>query len=953
IGKADRVFGPGGIQIKLQGSAELDFGLNFKRLKDPSLSERSQKPAPTFDFDEKIQLSVDGSVGDKLKFGLNYNTEATFDYDQSLVKVKYEGKEDDIIKNLEAGNVSMPLSGSLITGNTSLFGFKTQLQFGKLTIDAVISQQESDGKTVSTSGAQTSKYELRADAYDENRHYFLTHFFRSHYDEWVSTLPNITSGVTIGEIEVWVTNKNSVNFNNVTNIVAFVDLGENEKENIYNPGFNPTGKPAPDNDANNLFNDVVRSVGGLPDIYSVDSYLTGFAMESGVDYAKLEGARKLESSEYTLNKTLGYISLKTALNNDEVLAVAFQYTYKGVVYTVGELSKGTDHVKPLALKMLKTIESSPELPTWKLMMKNIYSLGAYQVQRDKFSLNVMYRNDSTGIDLRYLDEGPVARTPLIRVLNLDNLDTHNQVAPNGDGMFDFVEGFTILPQNGKIIFPALEPFGSYLAKKLGNDPELVKKYCFQELYDSTLVVAQELAEKNKFYMSGEYRASSGSEIRLNAMNIPKGSVKVTAGGRTLTENVDYTVDYMMGVVNILNQDIIELGTPVSVTLESQSMFNMKRKSLIGTHLNYAFNDHFNIGGTIMYLSEKPLTEKSSYGDDPVANTIWGLNASYRNQFQSITDAFNKIPILNLKQPSTIAFNAEFAHMIPGTARGANGKVYVDDFESTKIGFDVRYASNWKLASTPSRFTESLLSNNIEYGKNRALLAWYYIDNMFTRSTAATPAHLRTDKEQLSNHFVREIAEQEIFPNKELVYGQSSYIQTLDLSYYPVERGPYNIFAPNFDSKGNLIDPKSKWGGIMRKLETTDFETNNIEYLEFWLMDPFVYNDGTMKGGNLYIDLGNISEDILKDGRKSYENGLTSDGPASQVSYTEWGKVSNKQSITYTFDSNTAARAVQDVGLNGLSTAEEKEFGKYKEFMDSYRTKLDPDALDKNLKDPFS
>ena len=953
IGKADRVFGPGGIQIKLQGSAELDFGLNFKRLKDPSLNERAQKPAPTFDFDEKIQLSVDGSVGDKLKFGLNYNTEATFDYDQSLVKVKYEGKEDDIIKVLEAGNVSMPLSGSLITGNTSLFGFKTQLQFGKLTIDAVISQQESDGKTVSTSGAQTSKYEIRADAYDENRHFFLTHFFRSHYDEWVADLPNVSSGVTIGDVEVWVTNKNSVNYNNVTNIVAFVDLAENEKANIYNPGFNPTGMPAPDNDANNLFPDVVRSIGGLPDIYSVDSYLAGYAMEAGVDYSKLEGARKLDNNEYTLNKTLGYISLKTALNNDEVLAVAFQYTYKGNVYTVGELSKGSDHAKPLALKMLKTVETSPELPTWKLMMKNIYSLGAYQVQRDRFSLNVMYRNDSTGIDLRYLDEGPIAREPLIRVLNLDNLDTHNQKTPKGDGMFDFVEGFTILPQNGKIIFPVLEPFGNYLAKKLGNDPELVKKYCFQALYDSTLVVAQEMAEKNKFYMSGEYRASSGSEIRLNAMNIPKGSVKVTAGGRTLTENVDYTVDYMMGVVNILNQDIIELGTPVSVTLESQSMFNMKRKSLIGTHLNYAFNNHFNIGGTVMYLSEKPLTEKSSYGDDPVANTIWGLNASYRNQFQSITDAFNKIPILNLKQPSTIAFNAEFAHMIPGTARGANGKVYVDDFESTKIGFDVRYASNWRLASTPSRFTESLLGNNVEYGKNRALLSWYYIDNMFNRSTASTPAHIRTDKEQLSNHFVREVAEQEIFPNKELVYGQSSYIQTLDLSYYPTERGPYNIFAQNFDSKGNLIDPKSKWGGIMRKLETTDFETNNIEYLEFWLMDPFVYNDGTMKGGTLYVDFGNVSEDILKDGRKSYENGLSSGATPSDYTTTVWGKVSNKQSINYSFDSNPAERAVQDVGLNGLSTTEEKEFGAYKEFVDAFRAKLDPDALNKNMSDPFS
>jgi cell surface protein SprA len=345
---------------------------------------------------------------------------------------------------------------------------------------------------------------------------------------------------------------------------------------------------------------------------------------------------------------------------------------------------------------------------------------------------------------------------------------------------------------------------------------------------------------------------------------------------------------MMGVVTIMNQDLIDLGTPISVSLESQSMFNMQRKSLIGTSLNYAFNDHFNLGGTIMYFSEKPLTSKVSYGDDPVANTIWGLNASYRNQFQSITDWLNKLPILNLKQASTIAFDAEFAHMIPGSARGAQGKAYVDDFEATTIGFDVRYASNWRLASTPSRFAESSLINNIEYGKNRALLSWYYIDNMFNQSTSNTPSHIRKDKTQLSNHFVRQVSENEIFPNRELVYGQSSYIQTLDLAYHPTERGPYNVYADNFDQDGKLTNPEGKWGGIMRKLETTDFETNNIEYLEFWLMDPFVYNDGSMRGGDMYINLGDISEDILHDGRKFYENGMPVESTDDNVVETEWG-----------------------------------------------------------------
>ncbi len=953
IGQADRVFGPGGVQIKLQGSAELVFGLNFKELKDPSLSERAQHPAPTFDFDEKIQLNASGSVGDKLKFGLNYNTEATFDFDQSMLKLQYEGKEDDIIKKLEAGNVSMPLSGSLITGSTSLFGVKAELQFGKLSVGAVFSQQESESQTINTSGAQTTDFLVPIDQYDENRHYFLSHYFRDNYDKWMVDVPNIASGVSITAIEVWVTNRNTTNYQNTINVVAFADLAEPEK--IHNPAIVSTGSPAvPANGANTLFSSVVQAAGGLPAIHEVDTYLAGFGMENTTDYVKMEGARKLDAADYTLNKELGYISLKSALNNDEMLAVAFQYTYQGKVYTVGELSNSSgEFTKPLALKMLKSTDKSPQMPTWDLMMKNIYSLGAYQVQSSKFTLNIMYKNDSTGIDLRYLTEGPIAKEPLLRVMGLDHLDAHGNEKPKGDGRFDFIEGYTIISQNGKIIFPVVEPFGSHLAKKLGNDPKLVEKYCYQALYDSTLTTAQELAEKNKFYLEGEYRASSGSEIRLNAMNIPKGSVRVTAGGVVLTENVDYTVDYMMGVVSIMNQELIDLGTPISVSVESQSMFNMQRKSLVGTTLNYAFNDHFNLGGTIMHFSEKPLTSKVSYGDDPVANTIWGLNTSYRNQFQSITDWLNKLPILNLKQASTIAFDAEFAHMIPGSAKGAQGKAYVDDFESTTIGFDVRYASNWRLASTPARFAESMLVNNIEYGKNRALLSWYYIDNLFNQSTSSTPSHIRKDKEQLSNHFVRQVSENEIFPNRELVYGQSSYIQTLDLAYHPTERGPYNIYADSYDENGKMRNPASKWAGIMRKLETTDFETNNIEYLEFWLMDPFVYNDGSMKGGDLYINLGDISEDILKDGRKFYENGIPADGNPSAMVETAWGKVPLQQSVVYAFDNQEDARAKQDLGLNGMSTDEEFKHESYADFVNKLRAKLTPEAEERMAADRFS
>lgn len=962
LGDADKIFGPGGVQLKLQGSAELLFGLKFYRSKNPSLSERLQSPPPVFDFDQKIQLNVNGSVGDKMSFGLNYDTEATFDFDQSMLKLRYEGKEDDIIRKIEAGNVSMPLSGSLITGNTTLFGFKTEMQFGKLNVTTVLSQQESESKTINLSGgAQTTDFDIAADQYDENRHFFLAHYFRDNYDSFMSKLPHITSGIVINKIEVWITNKNAVDFNQARNIVGFMDLAEPTR--INNTHWIPSATTlVPDNDANSLYREVI-GIDGYRTISLVNNALgqslSGFGIVGGEDYVKIESARRLEPTEYSLNKQLGFISLRRTLGTDEVLAVAYEYTYNGKVYQVGEFSTdGIESPNVLTLKLLKGVSQSPNVPMWDLMMKNVYSLGAFQVQKDKFRLDVMYRSDSTGVDLNYIPKGKIANTILLRVMNLDRLDSRSQQNP--DGVFDFVENFTVIPENGRIIFPVVEPFGSHLRKAFDDDV-VANEFVFQELYDSTIVVAKEVAEKNKFRLVGQYRSSSGSEIRLNAMNVPQGSVKVTAGGRQLTENTDYTVDYMMGVVNILNQDIIESGTPISINLENKSLFSMQRKTLVGTHLDYAFSDKFNVGGTFMHLSEKPLTQKVLMGNEPISNTIWGLNTSYTTQSQWLTNLLDKIPLLNLTEPSSINLNAEFAQMIPGHSKTIDeqGIAYLDDFESTKIAFDIRHPQMWGLASTPYHptgglFPEAALVNDIEYGKNRALLAWYYIDPIFTRNTSRTPLHIKNDKEQLSNHFVREIREREIFPNRQLLYGQSGYIQTLNVAYYPTERGPYNIYPTSYDSEGKLTNPKGKWGGMMRRLETTDFENNNIEYMEFWLLDPFVYDTlHVMKGGDLYVNLGDVSEDILKDGRKFFENGLPVTDAQPQAETTNWGKVPSRQAVVYAFDNEANARKLQDVGLNGLTTNEEFTFGAYQTFINQLKATLTPEALQKFENDPFS
>ena len=962
LGPLEKIFGPGGVQLKTQGSVQISTGVKTNKTDNPALSLTSRRKT-YFDFDQKIQATVNATVGDRMKFAMNYNTDATFDFDSKNIKLQYEGKEDDIVKNIEAGNVSMTTGSSLIRGGTALFGIKSQLQFGKLTATALVSQQNSESQSINTKGGvQLTKFSIDADKYDENRHYFLAHFFRDNYDQFASKLPFVSSGINITRIEVWVTNK-SGNYNQSRNIVGFMDLGENRVlgNNYWTPN---SAIQNPANNSNNLLSVIKTDYPGARNINTVTQALeplSAYGIEGGQDYEKVESARLLQSSEYTLNSTLGYISVKSALRADEVLAVAYEYTYHGQVYQVGEFSSDiTVSDQALYVKMLKSTTTTPKLPMWDLMMKNVYSLGAYQVQKSNFKMNIKYLSDTTGIQINYLPVPGLSDKPLLQVMNLDRLDSNE--ASNPDGFFDFLEGYTIESSTGKIIFPVVEPFGEHLAAKIDN-PAIAEKYVYQELYDSTLVVARQFADKNKFVLTGEYQASAGSQIRLNAMNVPRGSVVVTAGGVRLVENSDYTVDYSMGIVTITNQSIIDSGQSINVTLENQSLFSTQRKTLLGLDLNYRFNKDFNVGATIMHFSEKALTEKVNIGDEVINNTIWGLNFAYNTNFMWLTNLLNKIPTVNATQPSTLSVQGEFAQLVPHKQKSGStkGSSYVDDFESTQTGIDLRSPYAWTLASTPyesgnnALFPEAALSNNVDYGKNRALLAWYYIDRMFTqRNSSLAPGYISSDLKQLSNPYVREVKVTEIFPDRELGYGETDLVQTLNLSYYPTERGPYNLDAVNIDDQGALLQPEKRWGGIMRKMDNTNFEQANIEYVQFWLMNPFLDPENpNLEGGDLYLNFGEISEDILKDGLKSYENGIPFDGNNQFLTETVWGRVSRQNSLTYAFDNNASSRLVQDVGLDGLINAEEFHFDSYSSYLDGLRAKLAPAAIERMQADQFS
>ncbi|MCX2681802.1 cell surface protein SprA [Galbibacter sp. EGI 63066] len=958
----ESIFGGNTIEVIPQGSVAMDLGVRYQKNDNPALSPRNRSNI-SFDFDQRISLSLLGKVGTRLSVNANYDTEATFDF-QNLIKLEYTPDEDDIIQKIEVGNVSMPLNSSLISGAQSLFGVKTELQFGRTTVTGVFSEQRSQSRSVTAQGGGTvNEFEILALDYDEDRHFFLSQFFRDEYDSALETYPFIRSNVQITRIEVWVTNR-AQRTENVRNVVALQDLGESVPENTRinqnaPAGFFTTLNNLPRNaangydpfnigGANSALTEAIRDIATVRQGFNTGAYTPG----QGFDYSILENARKLEQGrEYQIDPQLGYISLNQRLSNDEVLAVAFQYTYQGEVYQVGEFANDgvnatefeetngrITQVNPqaLVLKMLKSNITNVEDPVWDLMMKNIYSTGAFQLSQEDFRMNILYTDPSPVNYISPIDEATwpqgLEERILLDVFNFDRLNVYNDPQNGGDGFFDFLPGITVDAQNGLIKFTKVEPFGGYLYDLLGgggnyDDPNYTpgndnqEQYVYRNMYKLTKTASLENAEKNKFVLKGRYKAESSGGIPLGAFNVPRGSVRVTAGGRMLQEGVDYTVNYQAGTVQILDEGLRASNTPIEVSVENNSVFGQQTRRFSGVHVEHQFNENFMLGATFLNMNERPLTQKSNFGIEPVNNSIFGINGSYSTEIPFLTRMVNKLPNIDTDAPSNLSVRGDFAYLMPGSPKNADfeGETtsYLDDFEGAQAFIDIRSSLAWSLASAPIGYGGETENDNVISRHRRAKMAWYTIDPIFY--TNQRPSAI-SDNDVSSNQ-TRRIFIDEIFPQQDVAQGQTLVQPTLDVVYYPNEKGPYNDNT-NFED----LTTQDRWAGIMRSVSSTNFEQANVEYIQFWLLDPY-YEDGPTGGdeGELIFNLGNISEDILKDGRKQYENGLPAGNDEALVNTTNFGKVPSTQSLVYAFNADTSNRNIQDAGYDGLLDEEEATF----------------------------
>ncbi|MFD2567190.1 T9SS outer membrane translocon Sov/SprA [Pseudotenacibaculum haliotis] len=962
----ESIFGGNQIKITPTGSINLKLGFIYQNTDNPQLSEQNRSSF-TFDFDQQINAGITAQIGERLKLTANYDTQSTFDF-QNLIKLEYTPTEDDILQGIEAGNVTMPIKNSLINGSQSLFGVKTKLQFGKTNITAVFSQQNSESTTVTAeAGASIEEFELRATDYDNDRHFFLSQYFRENYARSLRQYPLISSPINITRIEIWITNRNA-SVEDFRSIVAFADIGETGASNLVNSNITQTntiavnGVNIPTNQSNNI-SSVLTATSGIRDISTVDNtLLTTFNMQQGTDYSLLQNARKLQPNEYTLHPQLGFISLNRRLNDGEILAVAYEYTVVGATengqpgeasYKVGEFSNdGIQAPANLAVKLLRSeilTTSRPDgsggiepFPTWNLMMKNVYALGAYPLEPNGFRFEIQYRDDQTGIPSNTLQNAQtpgISNEPLLQVFDLDKLDQTQFQTP--DGYFDYVEGITVNSQNGYVIFPDPQPFGNGLESSLTVQSD-IDQFVFDELYlDTKINVKNNNQNKDKFLLKGYFKSQNGGGIPLNAYNVPQGSVTVTAGGRQLVEGIDFVVDYIAGRVQILDPGLQSSGIPIQVSTENNSVFNQQRKTFMGVDVEHKFNENFIVGGTVLNVNERPLTPKVNFGSEPINNTMLGLNLDFSTEMPLFTKLANKLPFVDTDIPSNLSVRADMAYLIPGSPSGIDvtgaATAYIDDFEASQIPISLLTPLQWYTASTPQRSGANLngLASDLSYNNLRARMAWYNIDPIFY-GAGNTPGNI--DADALSRDETRQVNFSELFPNQELDVTQQTLVRTLDLAYFPNERGQYNFDTNNVNPDGTFNNPEDRWGGIMRPLTTNNFEQANVEYIQFWMMDPYLNysitneeglptgvnpQDPTNQVGDLYFNLGNISEDILKDNRKLYENGLPADGSTLNTTPTIWGKVPTNPSIIYAFDENDAARANQDIGLDGLTDDEER------------------------------
>ncbi len=944
------IFGKNEVDLRVTGTADIRAGFDYRKSDQQVILGQGARVDPDFKMNQR--LGVTGTIGDKMHVGVDWDTQRQFDY-QNQLKLQYSGYEDEIIQSIEAGNVFLQTPSSLIRGGQSLFGIKSEFQVGGLRFTTVASQQEGQSSSLSLEGgAETTAFNVRPTDYNERTHFFLSYYFRNRWEVALSDPPNILldavfAGIT--DLEVWKLTPVAPEERNVRQVVAVVDLGE----------------PSALVTAADHYTDVRRPEHGLDQYSEAEleqqlrpgnavpkDYLESGAMEQPLttgDFQVGQFKKLTEGRDYDVDNLLGYITLKQRIQESEALAVSFRYLADGTELQVGDFSSetgGGDNsqtgerivlklLKPVNLQQPASLGQDNELnpAAWYLEMRNIYRLGR-GLQSTEFILNI--EHEPPGRSATKTLPGIGGQATLIQLLGLDRLNEDGAQKP--DDLFDFLINYTVEQAEGLLLFPFLEPFGSRIeslinASDLGpaEKAEAKAAYVFSDLYRTKQINAVRNTQLNVYRIQGAFSGGIPSFYDLKAFSgLVEGSVRVSSGGVALVEGTDYVVDYQGGAVTIINTAFVTAGRDMVIDYEQNALINLQKKTLLGARMDYSTDERLALGGTVMRLSQKSITDKFRIGEEPIANLIWGMDGQLALEPTWLTRAIDAVPLIQTKAPSSIDISGEFAQLRPGhTLTNAykderrdlrksgrdfypdeeEGISFVDDFEGFENLFTLLRPGAWQLSSAPVLGPEAGQTGpETEYTNDRrGALGWYQL-NASTLEQLGNPA----------DRAVQLVSPQSVFPNR-TPSTQERILTTLDFFFTPHERGPYNY---NRDLGSFLDNPQRAWGGMTQRLTegNTDFTSKNIEFIEF-VFRPFPDGDDGDEA-KLIIDIGRISEDVIPDNKLNTEDGLslTEGGPVANQARLSTGQ--QNQVINPISESE---RITEDVGLDGLASFSDNKF----------------------------
>lgn len=899
--------------IRPLGNAGVATGIKTIENLNPTLPMHLRKRR-VFNFENNLDLILEAGIKDRVKLQVGLNNSSPFARKQRLLKLQYMGLENDPLRSLDAGYFDFRSENSLILPMGNLMGLRSVWNIGHLEIEAFASRQEGESRTIHRENASQERhsFSLRASDYDFRKHFFLSPAFRDAFPDAMHSIPILSSPYTVEEVEVWITNRYTV-MEDVRDIVAFTPkLGEMRAS-------------------------LIKKYEATLQDKQVEEAEAILSSEDPQSFSVIRNARKMMPSEYSLHPLLGILSLKRALAPDELLAVSFRYRHQNGGEEVGQRSISSANKSSVIVgQLLSAWDKSPNHPTYPLMLKNIYTLtpgGGVEPEKVKVDLLVMPHGES--VESRFINQ--------LSLATLLKLDFAKPDGTQGtDGIPDLLTDISYLKETGSLLFPLLEPFGKDLEQLLGGS----SPYAYHALYDSTLTVAKQQKEKDRFFLRGYYERSGGmGEILLGATNIPQGSVRVTAGGRPLTEHKDYTVDYLSGTVHITNPLILKAQLPVEVNIDDPAQRFKKKKDLVGLEARWAPVKGLSLTSSLLHYDEESALSRTYLGQEEVENRMLGFSLRYDTDLPKVHAWIERISGKTHDAPSRFSVKGSYAKLW-SRLKGRNGEIIIDDFDTPTPYIDLTYPEAWHLGSAP--FLQQQLLDPVKQNYTRSHLSWYRIDPMLQYEWREAGYPLPRGSHPGIFHLQREINVSELFPSRH-TETLTSYLPVLNLSFYPKERGSYNLNPDSFS-------PKEQWASIIQRLPLSDFEEENIEYMEFWMMDPYVGNpDKEYSSGRLVIDLGQISEDILKDGTIGAENLLpTPENPNKPFISTVWGKAGTGRIQTKAFNfENLEEVKAQDVGLNGISSQEEQSHPLYASFLQAWKSSLSQQDLQEETLYPFS